>query len=209
MSYDDDYLNSGLGNNSFDDAFGYEDPFNTEKSDGSDVKHPRKKKGGAGKVILIVVAVVVALLLAVTLIRSPGRRACKELISELQADANNKNIKGIVNLLVPKYSLPLNGLILVGEMATDADLNEAFTTIMSYISSGSSSEITIDSTNVSEMMGSIEIKPINYGLPASTRKVKCRATFFLNGVELRQYVYIYIQKIQGDCYLKKIRLALK
>ena len=153
-----------------------------------------KKKSKVPKVILAILLILFLGGQVTGMIVSPGRSACREVISQFQTACNNLNVNGMVGCLKPSMT---NNLLKLGTAAAG---DAALDTVLNLVGSGLDTVGIGSETTVEELFQTIQLEPKRFGFPGKTRCVKCKATF----AGLTQYVNIYVTKYYGDAYITKI-----
>ena len=153
-----------------------------------------KKKSKVPKVILAILLILFLGGQVTGMIVSPGRSACREVISQFQTACNNLNVSGMVGCLKPSMT---NNLLKLGTAAAG---DAALDTVLNLVGSGLDTVGLGSETTVEELFQTIQLEPKQFGFPGKTRCVKCKASF----AGLTQYVNIYVTKYYGDAYITKI-----
>lgn len=167
----------------------------------------RKKGGNDSKKVLFVI---VALLLigfvgsiVAEFVYSPSRGKCKEMISDFQEACNKQDVNGILNCLKPSVSNPLKVAFGIGSVVTSQSSDEMFESILDALGGGLGGITEKTGLSIRSLFETIEIKPVRFGFPGKTRKVRCRA--FIGGLE--RQIYIYVTKQYGESYISKVAFA--
>ncbi len=153
-----------------------------------------KKKSKAPKVILAVLLILLLGGKVTGMIVSPGRSACRKVISQFQTACNNLDVNGMVECLKPSMT---NNLLKLGTAAAG---DAALDTVLNLVGSGLDTVGLGSETTVEELFQTIQLEPKRFGFPGKTRCVKCKASF----AGMTQYVNIYVTKYYGDAYITKI-----
>lgn len=153
-----------------------------------------KKKSKVPKVILTILLILFLCSQITGLIVSPGRSACREIISQFQTACNNLDVNAMVGCLKPSMT---NNLLKLGTAAAG---DAALDTVLNLVGSGLDTVGLGSETTVEELFKTIQLEPKRFGFPGKTRCVKCKATF----AGMTQYVNIYVTKYYGDAYITKI-----
>ncbi len=201
-----DYTPEDYGSyNDYGTDDGYSDDYGSGGgTSGGQKQKKRKSSGGGSKVligILVAVLVVVGVYVGVSSILGPRRGECTEVIGTVQSGLNNLDPQQVVSVLKPSVRTVLGGALTLGQIATDTDSSELLTEAVNALGGGLMPD---DSIDTAEYFKGIEIKPIRYGLPGLTRRVRCRVMY--NGTTY-SYINITIKKHYGESYIDSVSLA--
>lgn len=164
----------------------------------------KKSKTGIGKKILLVLIVIIVGINVRSILKSPGRAECREIITEFQTACNDLDVKGIVNCLNPSIANPLRVALFAGEVVTSRNSSEMLEEILDAVGGagffGLGSDLDLQSA-----FQSLKLTPEKYGLPKSVREIKCKADFEVEGLEFQYYVTIAIGRSHGEVYISELK----
>lgn len=155
-----------------------------------------KRKKIRAPATVLVLFLVMLLGRAVLMRDCPGILASRRIIKEFQTACNNLDVSGIVDCIQP--SMTTNLLKLGAAAAGD----EALNTVLEVLGAGSGLTDGVEGSTLTEIFGSLELKPENYGWPKKKRCIKCKTS--IGGIT--QYVNIYVIKYEGDVYISGMEL---
>ena len=164
-------------------------------SGGTAVKRKKSSgNGGAIGLILAVILIVIAVGGIYTVIKSPSKSQCDEIITEFQESCNNMNISGVIGCLKP--SLINTGLQLGTSVVGKDDIMSIFSSFGGLDEMGEGTGLDVE-----ELFQMMKLEPKRYGFPSKERKVVCKVSFGA----FSQYVNLYVGKMYGDPYISKLR----
>lgn len=182
---------------------------------GVEMSHLKKKKapakqrrkssnGSTGKIVGIILLVIILAGGGSLAYISPGRSNSRKIISEFQNACNNLEPVRILNCMYP--SMTIKGIQLAigtAQLATGEDMGNVLAQIVDAMGGWGNLP---EGMTLSDFIKTVKLTPTRFGLPGKVRKVRCKATVAMSGVDVDLYVNIYLQKRYGETYIKSIKI---
>lgn len=164
----------------------------------------RSGRGGRGiglSNILICAITLIAIFLIYTVVMGfsgPRKSECKELIMEIQESANELDVMGLVNCMSPDIRNSVTPYVIGAEIITGGKLQSVLRTIARGLGM-----LPEGNEDYEALFEGLQIKPVGYGFPYFTRKVRCKVTVM--GIE--RNMVLTIKKMDGEAYLDRAVFA--
>ncbi len=199
QSYDD--YNEAYHNHSYDD---YNEAYRGDGYGSSQGGGSCGGRGGRGiglSSVLIWAISLIAILLIYTVVMGffgPRKSECKELIMEIQESANELDVKGLVNCMNPDIRNSVTPYVIGAEILTGGKLQSVLRSISRNLGM-----MLEGNEDYEALFKGLQIKPVGYGFPYFTRKVRCKVTVM--GIE--RNMVLTIKKMDGEAYLDRAVFA--
>ena len=217
-SSDDDLLDFGYDSDSFGgqddfgggDSFGGGDQFgyNGGQDDfggGGKRSGGKKNSGGIGKILIPIAVVLVIVIVAGSIISSmigPTRGDCKEVLETFEDGCNELDFLKLADVVDPTYRNAIKAILITVSGVLPDDVVEKVAEIIDNATGGFLGQAA-NGSGLANVMRSVKIEPMRFGMPGKSRVVKCKVTA---GV-FDAYINVTIKKKNKECYIAKVEIA--
>ncbi len=164
-----------------------------------------RNHGGFGKVLIPIVAVLVVVILAGSIygaLVGATRGQCKQVLETFEDGCNELDFMKIADVIDPSYRNAIKAIAMVASGALSSDAVEQLAQLIDKATGGFLSQAA-NGEGLSNVLRSVKIEPMRFGLPGKSRVVKCKVSA---GV-FSAYINVTIKKKHREAYIAKIEIA--